>query len=183
MACGKTVQDLEFSKLFTRCSWDAWLCLVHSSSSYKPLDAESSQKGRRGEKTQASESHKNCSFPLIQKAIYGDSSILLHDSPIRYFRHSSDRSVSLSEAEIGGTALVLHGFAPSSTSSSKLNEVLMPNPFDRPRAMLMVEVTGAEESQLIADSDRTPSRMFRGSRLKVIKGWTFSCKVQVEDGR
>ncbi|KAL8481149.1 hypothetical protein ACS0TY_027079 [Phlomoides rotata] len=99
---------------------------------------------------------------LHYTAIYGDSSILLLDSPTRrYFRHSSDQSVSLSAAEIGATASVLLGFAPSSTltstSSSKLNEVLMPNPFDRPRAMLMVEVTGAEESQLIADSDRTPS--------------------------
>ncbi|KAK6161431.1 hypothetical protein DH2020_004812 [Rehmannia glutinosa] len=38
-----------------------------------------------------------------------------------------------------------HPFTLTAASSSKLNEVLMPNPFDRPRAMLMLEVTGAED--------------------------------------
>ncbi|GFP92864.1 hypothetical protein PHJA_001430700 [Phtheirospermum japonicum] len=76
---------------------------------------------------------------------------------------------SLSPSEIGATASVLLGFAPPSTltsaSSSKLNEVLTPNPFDRPRALLMLEVTGAEESQLVADSDESP---FSGAlRVKV----------------
>ncbi|KAG8369681.1 hypothetical protein BUALT_Bualt14G0039100 [Buddleja alternifolia] len=32
----------------------------------------------------------------------------------------------------------------------------MPNPFDRPRAVLMLEVTGAEDSLLTADSDKSP---------------------------
>ncbi|KAH6816177.1 hypothetical protein C2S53_006395 [Perilla frutescens var. hirtella] len=117
------------------------------------------------------ESHRAYSFPLLliisllslhSKVIYGDPSVLFLDSPTRpYLRRSSDQTVSLSPSEIGATASVLLGFAPPSTltaaSSSKLNEVLVPNPFDRPRAMFMVEVAGAEDSQLIAHSDKSPS--------------------------
>ncbi|XP_042010716.1 uncharacterized protein LOC121759248 isoform X2 [Salvia splendens] len=99
---------------------------------------------------------------LHSKVIYGDSSVLFLDSPTRqYLRLSSDQTVSLSPSEIGATASVLLGFAPPSTlsadSSSKLNEVLVPNPFDRPGALLMVEVTGAEDSQLVGRSDKSPS--------------------------
>ncbi|KAF3679816.1 putative non-lysosomal glucosylceramidase-like isoform X1 [Capsicum annuum] len=55
---------------------------------------------------------------------------------------------SLSLSEVGATVSVLLGFAPPATlsgaSSSKLNEVLIPNPFDRPGSVLILEVTGAE---------------------------------------
>ncbi|KAI3469958.1 hypothetical protein Pfo_026621 [Paulownia fortunei] len=98
---------------------------------------------------------------IHSKVIYGDSTVVFLDSPTRqYLRQPSAQTGSLSPSEIGATASVLLGFAPPSTltaaSSSKLNEVLMPNPFDRPRAMLMLEVTGAEDSQLIGDSDKSP---------------------------
>ncbi|GFY93028.1 putative type 1 membrane protein [Actinidia rufa] len=52
--------------------------------------------------------------------------------------------------EVGAAVSVLLGFAPPATlsaaSSSKLNEVLMPNPFDKPRAVFMLDVRGAEGS-------------------------------------
>ncbi|XP_042047515.1 uncharacterized protein LOC121793552 [Salvia splendens] len=99
---------------------------------------------------------------LHYKVIYGDSSLLFLDSPTRqYLRHSSDQTVSLSPSEIGATASVLLGFAPPSTlsaaSSSNLKEVLAPNPFNRPRALLMVEVTGAEDSELVGRLDKSSS--------------------------
>ncbi|KAL2491764.1 Uncharacterized protein Adt_27392 [Abeliophyllum distichum] len=54
---------------------------------------------------------------------------------------------------VGAAASVLLGFAPPSTlsasCSSKLNEVLVPNPFDRPHSVFMIEVTGVEDSELM----------------------------------
>ncbi|XP_047937732.1 uncharacterized protein LOC125185266 [Salvia hispanica] len=117
---------------------------------------------------------------LHSKVIYGDSSVLFLDSPTRqYLRLSSDQTVSLSPSEIGATASVLLGFAPPSTlsadSSSKLNEVLAPNPFDRPGALLMVEVTGAEDSQLVGRSDKSPS----SSTLKIKVEGTERVDIQL----
>ncbi|KAK4406076.1 hypothetical protein Sango_0614100 [Sesamum angolense] len=105
-----------------------------------------------------------CILSLVSlncKAAYGDSTVVFLDSPTRqYLRQPSTQTGSLSPTEIGATASVLLGFSPPSTltaaSSSKLNEVLKPNPFDRPRAMLMLEVTGAEDSQLIDDLKKSP---------------------------
>ncbi|XP_073279333.1 uncharacterized protein [Primulina huaijiensis] len=89
---------------------------------------------------------------------FGD--VLFLDSPTRdYFRRSPDQTTTFSPSEVGAATSVLLGFPPSSTltaaSSSKLNEVLMPNPFNRPRAVLMLEVTGAEGTQLNLDSDNS----------------------------
>ncbi|CAA2997469.1 uncharacterized protein LOC111371580 [Olea europaea subsp. europaea] len=60
---------------------------------------------------------------------------------------------SLALLEDGAVAAVLLGFAPPSTllpaSSSKLNEVPMPNPFHRPQSGFMFDVTRVEDSQLI----------------------------------
>ncbi|XP_060180282.1 uncharacterized protein LOC132610046 [Lycium barbarum] len=79
----------------------------------------------------------------------GTSSVFFLENPShRYFRDASSKINSMSLSEVGATVSVLLGFAPpvtlSSASSSKLNEVLAPNPFDRPRSVLIVEVTGAE---------------------------------------
>ncbi|CAA2990269.1 uncharacterized protein LOC111371580 [Olea europaea subsp. europaea] len=58
--------------------------------------------------------------------------------------------------EDGAVAAVLLGFAPPSTllsaSSSKLNEVPMPNPFHRPQFGFMIDVTRVEDSQLMVGS-------------------------------
>ncbi|KAG5531282.1 hypothetical protein RHGRI_026035 [Rhododendron griersonianum] len=68
--------------------------------------------------------------------------------------------------EVGAAVSVLLGFAPPSTlsaaSSSKLNEVLMPNPFDRPRAVFMLAVEGAEGSQVMVQS----ANAFFGTALR-----------------
>ncbi|PIN11257.1 hypothetical protein CDL12_16136 [Handroanthus impetiginosus] len=105
------------------------------------------------------------------KGIYGDSSVVFLDSPTRnYFRHKPTQTAALSPSEVGAAASVLLGIAPPSTltaaSSAKLHEVLMPKPFDKPHAVLMLEVAGAEDSQLIVDGDKSA---FGGShRIKVV---------------
>ncbi|RVW90345.1 hypothetical protein CK203_045743 [Vitis vinifera] len=59
--------------------------------------------------------------------------------------------------EVGAAVSVLLGFAPSSTlsaaSSSKLNEILLPNPFERPRSVLMLEVRGVEDPEVVVEHD------------------------------
>lgn len=66
---------------------------------------------------------------------------------------------SMSVMEVGAAILVLLGLAPplrlSSESSSKLNELLVPNPFARPRHVFVLEVPLAEDSQVSVHSDST----------------------------
>ncbi|KAM7261539.1 hypothetical protein ACFE04_008906 [Oxalis oulophora] len=76
----------------------------------------------------------------------------------RYFRvpSSNHETESMSISEVGGAISVLLGFAPPSTlsaaGSSKLNELLVPNPFDKPRAVFSLEVTGVDDSDLLGHS-------------------------------
>ncbi|CAH9079097.1 unnamed protein product [Cuscuta epithymum] len=84
----------------------------------------------------------------------------------RYVRPSSpDETSSMSLPEVGAAVSVLLGFAPPATlsdeSSSKLNEVLAPNPFDRPRAVLLLEVTGVEGSHFLVGSKKFVSTAHR----------------------
>ncbi|EPS68023.1 hypothetical protein M569_06754, partial [Genlisea aurea] len=81
----------------------------------------------------------------------GDSEIIfLHSATRQYVRRPSQEVNSLSPSEVGAVASVLLGFAPppslSAANSFKLNEVIVPNPFDRPRALLMLEISGALDS-------------------------------------
>ncbi|KAL6517089.1 hypothetical protein OROHE_017795 [Orobanche hederae] len=123
-------------------------------------------------------------FSIHFKVISGDSTVVFLDSSThQYIRKPSALTGSLSPAEIGATAAVLLGVAPTSTltaaSSSKLNEVLMPNPFDRPRALLILEVTGADGSQFFADSDTSP---FNGAlRIKVEGNQRVDIQLTGED--
>ncbi|OAY28238.1 uncharacterized protein LOC110602152 isoform X2 [Manihot esculenta] len=82
----------------------------------------------------------------------------------------------MSPLEVGAAVSVLLGFAPlttlSAAGSSKLNEVLMPNPFDRPRAVFMLEVTGVND--LVAPAN---SMFSNALRSKVILD---SKKAQIE---
>ncbi|KAL3828372.1 hypothetical protein ACJIZ3_017174 [Penstemon smallii] len=108
---------------------------------------------------------------LHSKVINGDSSAIFLDSPTRNFlRHSAPKIPTLSPSEVGAAASVLLGLSPPSTltevSSSKLNEVLMPNPFDRPSAVLMLEITGVEGSQHIIESDKSAASS--ALRVKVV---------------
>ncbi|KAL3506377.1 hypothetical protein ACH5RR_031759 [Cinchona calisaya] len=87
------------------------------------------------------------------------ASVIFLDSPThQYLRSPSDphaltQTDSMLLPEVGAAVSVLLGFAPPSTlsaaSSSKLNKVLMPNPFDRPHAVFALEVRGIEDSQLV----------------------------------
>ncbi|KVI00423.1 hypothetical protein Ccrd_021404 [Cynara cardunculus var. scolymus] len=93
----------------------------------------------------------------------GTGSVFFLDSSTqRYFRPRSPESQSLLLPEIGAAISVLLGFAPpltlSPTSSKKeiiLDEVLLPNPFDRPRAVFVLEINGVEDegSGLGMDND------------------------------
>ncbi|KAF8402075.1 hypothetical protein HHK36_013027 [Tetracentron sinense] len=87
----------------------------------------------------------------------GTGSIFFLDSSGHRFFHTRSLDVvaetdSMSLTEVGAAVSVLLGFAPTASlsvdSSSKLNEILLPNPFDRPRAVLMLEVRGMEDPQL-----------------------------------
>lgn len=91
------------------------------------------------------------------------------DSPSHpYLRsHSSSSKTDLmSLRDVGAAMSVLLGFPPSpflsADSSSKLNEVLMPNPFDRPRAVFLLEVTGAEGYVAASDNDLFNNALRRG---------------------
>ncbi|CDO99445.1 unnamed protein product [Coffea canephora] len=87
------------------------------------------------------------------------ASVVFLDSPVhQYLRSPSDPNAltetdSISLAEVSASVSVLLGYAPPATisaaSSSKLNKVLAPNPFDRPHAVFALEVTGIKDSQLV----------------------------------
>lgn len=65
----------------------------------------------------------------------------------------------MSPAEISAAASVLLGFAPPATltadGSSKLNRILKPNPFERPRTVFMLEVSGADDALVELYSSRS----------------------------
>lgn len=83
-------------------------------------------------------------------------SVLFIDSPThQYIRNQPSDGVSeghsISVMEVGAAVSVLLGLAPQSTlsaaSSAKLNEILIPNPFDRPHHVFVLEVGLAKDSQ------------------------------------
>ncbi|XVF38033.1 hypothetical protein REPUB_Repub20aG0062900 [Reevesia pubescens] len=69
--------------------------------------------------------------------------------------------------EVGATISVLLGFAPPATlsaaGSSKLNEVLIPNPFDRPRAVFMLEVSGVDDPLVVDPNNAVFSKALKSS--------------------
>ncbi|KAM6544698.1 hypothetical protein CsatB_025434 [Cannabis sativa] len=85
------------------------------------------------------------------------SVFFIDSSSNQFFRKASDDVVKpdlILDTEAGAAVSVLLGFAPPSTlseaSSSKLNQILVPNPFNRPRAVFMLEVRGVDDSELLA---------------------------------
>ncbi|XP_044500860.1 uncharacterized protein LOC123221936 [Mangifera indica] len=104
------------------------------------------------------------SFLFSQYKAEATGSVFFIDNPKhQYLRTRSENDVVQSHlmllSEVGAAVSVLLGFAPPATltadGSSKLNEVLVPNPFNRPRAVLMLEVRGVADPKLIVDLDRT----------------------------
>ncbi|KAG2321388.1 hypothetical protein Bca52824_014601 [Brassica carinata] len=63
---------------------------------------------------------------------------------------SSEQALPMSLSEISASVSALLGFAPPSTltahGSSKLNKILKPNPFERPRAAFVLEIAGADDA-------------------------------------
>ncbi|XP_042375437.1 uncharacterized protein LOC121969406 [Zingiber officinale] len=86
----------------------------------------------------------------------GESSgsvVFLDGSSQKYIRASGQEVTgkvnSLSMHEVAATLSVLLGFAPSSSllpdSADEINKILLPNPFDRPHAIYMMQISGIEE--------------------------------------
>ncbi|KAE8668097.1 hypothetical protein F3Y22_tig00112347pilonHSYRG00136 [Hibiscus syriacus] len=85
-------------------------------------------------------------------------------------------------AEVGATVLVLLGFAPPATlsaaGSSKLNEVLSPNPFDRPRAVFMLEVSGIDDPLVVDPKSALFSKALKSS----VDLGSSKADIQLPDG-
>ncbi|KAK1308532.1 hypothetical protein QJS10_CPA09g02011 [Acorus calamus] len=99
------------------------------------------------------------SLLCVQARADGSRSIVFLDSPDHHYlrSHSSDdtEKISLiSLPEVASAVSVLLGFAPEASlpdnTFSKLDEVLSPNPFDRPHAVFMLEVSGIEDGDEIS---------------------------------
>ncbi|KAG1359723.1 hypothetical protein COCNU_08G011690 [Cocos nucifera] len=100
------------------------------------------------------------SFLFLQDRAESSRSVFFLDgAPQRYIRNrpvdAADETNSMPLYDVAAAISVLLGFAPPSSlpadSSYKLNEVLAPNPFDRPHAVMILEVRGVEEQLLSAD--------------------------------
>ncbi|KAL2923386.1 ATP-dependent helicase/nuclease subunit A [Bienertia sinuspersici] len=94
---------------------------------------------------------------LCFQSLADDSgSLFMIDSTTHQYLRSSPRQIdetnSMSGMEIGAALSILLGQAPppmlSTASSSKLNELLLPNPFDRPHHVFMLEIALAQGSFL-----------------------------------
>lgn len=103
---------------------------------------------------------------LLGPSAWADSSgsvFFIDNAKYQYLRTPPLNDVAKSHAmllpEVGAAVSILLGFAPLTTlsadSSSKLNAVLAPNPFDRPRAVFMLEVTGVDDPHLIRKTENT----------------------------
>ncbi|XP_043720890.1 uncharacterized protein LOC122668377 [Telopea speciosissima] len=99
-----------------------------------------------------------CLLCVKIRAESSSGSIIFLDSPgHRFLRTRSsyvfDEKDPILLSDVAAAVSILLGFAPpaslSAESSDKLNEILLPNPFDRPHAALVLEVQGAEDQQLI----------------------------------
>ncbi|KAI3775957.1 hypothetical protein L1987_45717 [Smallanthus sonchifolius] len=98
------------------------------------------------------------SILCFQSRADGTGSVYFLDSSTHnYFKSPSSESKSISLPEVGAAVSVLLGFAPpstlSSTSSEKLNEVLIANPFNRPHAVFLLEISGFGDKELELGSD------------------------------
>ncbi|XP_056852789.1 uncharacterized protein LOC130502001, partial [Raphanus sativus] len=68
----------------------------------------------------------------------------------QFLRPPSAEALHMSLSEVSASVSALLGFAPPSTltahGSSKLNKILKPNPFERPRAAFVLEIAGAHDA-------------------------------------
>ncbi|KAK9664559.1 hypothetical protein RND81_14G051500 [Saponaria officinalis] len=99
----------------------------------------------------------------------GSSAVLFIDSNTHQYFRQNIQTNSMSVKEVGATVSVLLGLAPvdiSAASSAKLNEVLLPNPFDRPRHVFMLEIGLSQDSQAMVYANR--AAFTSGIKSKVI---------------
>ncbi|KAL6900630.1 hypothetical protein ACP4OV_005306 [Aristida adscensionis] len=81
----------------------------------------------------------------------GISAVFVDSASNRFLRdqRGNDQDTLMSLNEVSAAVSVLLGFAPSTSlperSSSQLNKVLRPNPFDRPRAVFLLQIDGSHD--------------------------------------
>ncbi|CAN6801909.1 unnamed protein product [Brassica oleracea var. botrytis] len=84
----------------------------------------------------------------------------------QYLRPPSEQALPMSLSEVSASVSALLGFAPPSTltadGSSKLNKILKPNPFERPRAAFVLEIAGADDALV----ETLPSHSFLGNAVR-----------------
>ncbi|GMI69986.1 putative type 1 membrane protein [Hibiscus trionum] len=108
------------------------------------------------------------SFPRAESS---GSLFFIDSSNHQFLRSQSSNDVSQSEpmllSEVGATVSVLLGFATPATlsaaGSSTLDEVLVPNPFDRPRAVFMLEVGGIDDPLVVDPKNALLSKALKSS--------------------
>ncbi|XP_066331209.1 uncharacterized protein [Miscanthus floridulus] len=95
-----------------------------------------------------------------QPQSHGEASAVFIDAAShRYLRdqQGDHQDASMSLNEVSAAVSVLLGFAPSTSlpaiSSSKLNKVLRPNPFDRPRAVFLVQIAGSDARSFVSEGN------------------------------
>ncbi|XP_062196652.1 uncharacterized protein LOC133899641 [Phragmites australis] len=80
------------------------------------------------------------------------SAVFVDGASHRYLRNQQDddQGTSMSLNEVSAAVSILLGFTPHTFlpahSSSKLNKVLLANPFDRPRAVFLLQIDGSHAS-------------------------------------
>ncbi|KAL6646407.1 hypothetical protein ACP70R_018015 [Stipagrostis hirtigluma subsp. patula] len=84
---------------------------------------------------------------------HGEVSAVFVDAASHRFlrdQQGDNQDTSMSLNEVSAAVSVLLGFAPPTSlpagSSSQLNKVLLPNPFDRPRAVFLLQIDGSHAS-------------------------------------
>ncbi|KAI5015922.1 hypothetical protein ZWY2020_059470 [Hordeum vulgare] len=81
--------------------------------------------------------------------------------------------MSMSLDEVSAVVSVLLGFAPPAMlpapSSAKLNKLLLPKPFDRPRAVFLMQIDGSHEPLSVLQKEETeaPSNTATSCALKI----------------
>ncbi|XP_062190992.1 uncharacterized protein LOC133894835 isoform X2 [Phragmites australis] len=97
------------------------------------------------------------------------SAVFIDGASHRYLRNQQgdgqDSSMSLNE--VSAVVSVLLGFAPPTSlptrSSSQLNKVLLPNPFDRPRAVFLLQIDGSHADSFISEASSSFKTRIEGA--------------------
>ncbi|XP_048546794.1 uncharacterized protein LOC125525832 isoform X3 [Triticum urartu] len=90
------------------------------------------------------------SFVVAAPERQGDAAAFIDGASHRYLRDQpEDQATSMSLGEVSAAVSVLLGFAPPAIlpapSSAKLNKLLLPNPFDRPRSVFLMQLDGSHD--------------------------------------